>query len=107
METTGLIESVDQPTAHSENARIIERYTPSFRDGLRRMKVEVTIHDPAFYTAPPTLTREYTHLPVGGTVYKLSGSGKLIFIQTTNATEVQLRCLGILIKTHFSNNVCD
>lgn len=65
VETTGLKEAVDQGTAHSGNARIIERYTPLASDGLRRMKVEVTIDDPEFYTEPPTLTREYTQLREG------------------------------------------
>jgi hypothetical protein len=65
VETTGLVESIDQPTAHSENARIVERYTPRTAGGLRRLRVEVTIHDPEFYTSPPTLTREYTQLREG------------------------------------------
>ncbi len=65
VETTGLKESIDQATAHSENARIVERYTPLTKDGLRRLKVEVTIDDPAFYTSPPTITREYTQLQEG------------------------------------------
>jgi hypothetical protein len=65
VETTGLTESIDQPTAHGENARIVERYTPQLRDGLRRLRVEVTIHDPEFYTSPPTLLREYTQLKDG------------------------------------------
>lgn len=65
VETTGLTESIDQATAHSEEARIIERYTPHTRDGLRRLQVEVTIHDPEFYTEPPTLEREYTELQQG------------------------------------------
>jgi hypothetical protein len=65
VETTGLKEAVDQPTAHSENARIIERYTPLARAGLRRLNVEVTIDDPEFYTQPPTLKREYTQLREG------------------------------------------
>jgi hypothetical protein len=65
VETTGLKEAIDQPTAHSENARIIERYTPYTRDGLRRMDVEVTIEDPEFYTQPPTLKRQYTQLKEG------------------------------------------
>ena len=63
--TIGLTESIDQPTAHSEDARIVERYTPFEREGLRRLRVEVTIHDPAFYASPPTLTREYTQLREG------------------------------------------
>jgi hypothetical protein len=62
IEPTGLQESVDQPTAHSANARIVERYTPLVRAGLKRLRVEVTIHDPEFYTSPPKLEREYTQL---------------------------------------------
>jgi hypothetical protein len=65
VETISLKESVDQPTAHSENARIVERYTPHREGGLRRLHVEVTIHDPQFYTKPPVLTREYTQLVEG------------------------------------------
>lgn len=62
VETSGLQESIDQSTAHSENARIVERYTPFTEGGLRRLGVEVTIHDPEFYTSPPTLKRTYTQL---------------------------------------------
>ena len=65
VETTSLKEAVDQGTAHSENARIVERYTPFTSDGRRRMKVQVTIHDPQFYTEPPTLEREYTEMAEG------------------------------------------
>jgi hypothetical protein len=65
VETIGLKEAIDQGTAHGENARIIERYTPSTREGLRRLAVEVTIEDPEFYTEPPTLKREYTELQEG------------------------------------------
>jgi hypothetical protein len=60
--TIGLSESVDQATAHSANARITERYTPLTRDGLKRLRLELTIEDPEFYTSPPTLVREYTQL---------------------------------------------
>ena len=38
VETTGMKESIDQATAHSENARIVERYTPNVRDGMRRLR---------------------------------------------------------------------
>jgi hypothetical protein len=65
VETTGLQESIDQPTAHSANARLVERYTPRVEGGLRRLQVEVTIQDPEFYTSPPTLTRQYTRLSEG------------------------------------------
>jgi hypothetical protein len=65
VETTGLVESIDQATAHGENARIIERYTHGIRDGLRRLQVEVTIQDPEYYLTPPTIKREYTQLREG------------------------------------------
>jgi hypothetical protein len=65
IETTGLVESIDQPTAHSENARIVERYTPYTEGGLKRLRVEVTLHDPEFYTQPPSLLRTYTQLREG------------------------------------------
>lgn len=65
VETTALTESIDQATAHSANARIIERYTPRLDNGVRRMRVEVTIEDPEFYTEPPVLEREYTEMREG------------------------------------------
>ena len=65
IETTGMKESIDQATAHGENARIVERYTPFSEGGLKRLKVEVAIHDPEFYTSSPTLTRTYTQLKEG------------------------------------------
>lgn len=65
VETIGLKESVDQPTAHSADAKIIERYTPTHREGRRRLKVEVIIQDPLFYTTNPILVREYTELEDG------------------------------------------
>jgi hypothetical protein len=65
VETIHLKEAVDQGTAHSEEARIVERYTPHTTGGLRRLKVHVTIQDPRFYTEPPTLEREYTELQQG------------------------------------------
>ena len=65
VETTGLEESIDQATAHSADARIVERYTPSVEGGVRRLHVEVTIQDPEFYTQPAKLTNEYTELKNG------------------------------------------
>jgi hypothetical protein len=65
VETTGLKQSIDQPTAHSQDARVIERYTPRVAGGLRRLDVEVTIDDPQFYTQPAVLKRQYTQLQVG------------------------------------------
>jgi hypothetical protein len=65
IETTGMTETIDQAMPHGENARIIERYTPISEGGVRRLKVEVTIDDPQFYTSSPTLTRTYTQLKEG------------------------------------------
>jgi hypothetical protein len=65
VETTGMTDSIDQPTAHSANARIVERYTPHTEGGMRRLKVELTIDDPEFYSAPVTVTRQYTQLREG------------------------------------------
>ena len=67
VETTGLKESVDQVTAHSEDARVIERYwlgkDPD--SGRRLLNGEVTIIDPAFYAKPATFTRRWTTLDNG------------------------------------------
>ncbi|MEP7314334.1 MAG: hypothetical protein ABI859_17245, partial [Pseudomonadota bacterium] len=52
VETTGLGEGVDQTIPHSENAKIIERYSIANVAGKQQLKAEVTIVDPAFYTKP-------------------------------------------------------
>ena len=67
VETTGLKESVDQVTAHSEDAKIIERYTlgKDGESGRSLLKGEVTIVDPTFYTKPATFTRQWTTLVDG------------------------------------------
>jgi hypothetical protein len=67
VETTGLKESVDQVTAHSEDAKIIERYSISKdqESGRRVLNGDVTIIDPAFYSKPATFTRRWTTLVNG------------------------------------------
>jgi hypothetical protein len=67
VETTGLKESVDQATAHSEDAKIIERYSVA-KDpatGKRVLSGEVTIIDPKFYSKTETFTRKWAPLTDG------------------------------------------
>jgi hypothetical protein len=67
VETTGLKESVDQVAAHSDEAKIIERYTldKDPQTGRRLLNAQVTLLDPAFYTKPPTFTRTWAPLDNG------------------------------------------
>jgi hypothetical protein len=67
VETTGLKESVDQVTAHSEDAKVVERYWlgKDGESGRRILNGEVAIIDPAFYTKPATFTRRWTTLVNG------------------------------------------
>ncbi|MEN9705681.1 MAG: hypothetical protein RLZZ393_1560 [Pseudomonadota bacterium] len=67
VETTGLKESVDQVAVHSEDAKIVERYTLETdpRTGRRLLAAQVTIIDPAFYATPPTFTRTWAPLDNG------------------------------------------
>ena len=67
VETTALKESVDQVAAHSEDARIVERYRLSrdARTGRRLLNAEVTIIDPTFYRKPPTFSLSWAPLENG------------------------------------------
>lgn len=59
VETIGLKESVDQVVAHSEDAKLVERFRldKDPQTGQRLLKAEVTVIDPAFYTKPASFTR--------------------------------------------------
>ncbi len=60
VETTSLEEQVDQAAAHTENARIVERYTMNTDDkGKKHLKAVMTMTDPEFYTKPVTVTKEW------------------------------------------------
>jgi hypothetical protein len=67
VETTGLKESVDQVAVHSEDAKIIERYTldKDPQTGRRLLNAEVTIVDPAFYVTPAAFKRTWAPLENG------------------------------------------
>jgi hypothetical protein len=66
VETTHLIEQVDQRYAHGDQARITERYhlTKGTR-GERVLVAEMTLTDPAFYTQPVTAVKRWTEVPNG------------------------------------------
>ncbi|MEY4763113.1 MAG: hypothetical protein RLZZ200_2969 [Pseudomonadota bacterium] len=67
VETTGLKESVDQIVAHSEDAKIIERYRldKDPQTGGRLLKADVTVDDPVFYAKPVSFTRVWAPLENG------------------------------------------
>jgi hypothetical protein len=60
VETAKLKEQLDQAAAHSEQARIVERYNLSKDDkGTKILTAELTLTDPEFYTAPVTVTKRW------------------------------------------------
>jgi hypothetical protein len=66
VETTHLREQVDQQYAHSDQARIVERYR--LAQGAKGEKVlvaEMTLTDPAFYTAPVKTEKRWAQVPNG------------------------------------------
>jgi hypothetical protein len=66
IETTSLVEQVDQLFAHGDQARIVERYrlAPGPQGG-RMLIAEMTLTDPAFYARPVTAERRWTQVPNG------------------------------------------
>ena len=65
VETGKLDEQVDQRYPHSENARIVERYTLSEENGAKVLTAEMTMTDPDFYTAPVIETKKWSIVPNG------------------------------------------
>jgi len=65
VETTKLNEQVDQRYAHSDKARIVERYTLSEENGAKVLTAEMTMTDPDFYTAPVSETKKWSIVPNG------------------------------------------
>jgi hypothetical protein len=66
VETTHLVEQVDQRYAHSDQARIVERYhlTTGAR-GEDVLVAEMTMTDPVFYTQPVTAEKRWARVPNG------------------------------------------
>ena len=65
VETSKLNEQVDQRYAHSDQARIVERYTLSEENGQKVLTAQMTMTDPAFYTAALTETKKWSIRPNG------------------------------------------
>ena len=66
VETTHLREQVDQQYAHSDQARIVERYR--LTQGAKGEKVlvaEMTLTDPVFYTEPVKAEKRWAFVPNG------------------------------------------
>jgi hypothetical protein len=66
VETTHLVEQVDQRYAHSDQAHIVERYR--LTTGARGEKVlvaEMTMTDPVFYTEPVSAEKRWALVPNG------------------------------------------
>ena len=66
VETTNLIEQVDQRYAHSDKAKIVERYRMTRgAKGERVLVAEMTMTDPVFYTQPVTAEKKWAEVPNG------------------------------------------
>jgi|RhiMethySRZTD1v2_1073278.scaffolds.fasta_scaffold00921_30 hypothetical protein len=66
VETTNLIEQVDQRYAHSDKARIVERYRMTKGPNGERVLVnEMTMTDPVFYTQPVKAEKKWAEVPNG------------------------------------------
>ena len=65
VEVSHLTEQVDTSAPHSEEAKIVERYTLSMENGRRVITNEWTMTDPLFLTAPMTGTKRWSEM-IGG-----------------------------------------
>ena len=66
VETTHLVEQVDQQYAHSDQARITEKYRlMTGTNGAKVLSAEMTITDPTFYTRPVTADKKWALVPDG------------------------------------------
>jgi hypothetical protein len=61
VETIALKEQIDQAAAHSEQAKIVERYRLATDDkGHKVLTAEMTMTDPGFYTGPVIVTKKWS-----------------------------------------------
>jgi hypothetical protein len=65
VETTHLVEQVDTSAPHSEEAKIVERYSLGMENGLRVITNEWTMTDPLFLTAPMSGVKRWQELEGG------------------------------------------
>jgi len=66
VETTHLVEQVDQQYAHSNQAKIVERYRlTTAPNGVKVLVNEMTLTDPVFYTQPVKVEKKWQQVPNG------------------------------------------
>ncbi|HEY6508147.1 MAG TPA: hypothetical protein VIY56_09030 [Vicinamibacterales bacterium] len=66
VETTHLVEQVDQQYAHSDQAKIVERYRlTTGANGVKVLVNEMTLTDPVFYTQPVKAEKKWALVPNG------------------------------------------
>lgn len=66
VETTHLVEQADQRYAHSDQARIVERYRlTTGAKGEKVLVAEMTMTDPVFYTEPVKAEKKWALVPNG------------------------------------------
>ena len=66
VETTHLVEQVDQRYPHSARARVVERYRlTAGAKGERVLVIDFTLTDPVFYTKPVTGQKQWMAVPGG------------------------------------------
>jgi hypothetical protein len=66
VDTIALKEAVDQSSAHSDKAKIVERYRIGKDDkGRKVLTAEMTMTDPVFYTRPLSATKKWLALENG------------------------------------------
>ena len=67
VETDNLVDQVDQRYAHSDEAKIVERYSLQAKDeqGRRVLKAEMVMTDPKFYSQPVKAEKLWAEVPNG------------------------------------------
>jgi hypothetical protein len=66
VETTQLVEQVDQRFPHSAEARVVERFhLATGAKGERVLVIDMTMTDPGFYTKPVTAQKKWMAVPNG------------------------------------------
>jgi hypothetical protein len=65
VETDFLKEQVDQRMAHSDQAKIVERYKLTEEEGRKTLTATMTMTDPVFYTAPVKAEKKWSIVPNG------------------------------------------
>jgi len=66
VETTQLVEQVDQRFPHSADARVVERlHLAAGTKGERVLVIDMTMTDPRFYTKPVTAQKKWMAVPNG------------------------------------------